>query len=115
MANGSSDGKTRWITIGLPIVIAAVGVLGFIYAVGQRTNKIVDVVDWKHDVAPRIERMDSKGTLSFEIFHEEYLRTQSRQEEWLRKIERDVHDKEMSDLKDRILTLERRPCPCDKQ
>jgi hypothetical protein len=109
-----SDGKTKWVTIGLPILIAVFSVAGFIYVVGQRTNKIVEVVDWKAETAPRIERMDSKGTLSFEIFHDEYLRTQSRQEEWLKKVERDIHDKEISDLKERILTLERRPCPCDE-
>jgi hypothetical protein len=40
--------------------------------------------------APHIERMDSRGTLSFEHFHSEYLRTQARQEETLRDLDKRV-------------------------
>jgi len=109
-----NNGRTKWIAIGLPLLIAIFGVIGFIYAVGQRTNKIVEVVDWKNETAPRIERMDARGTNSFEIFHDEYLRRQVRQEAELDKLEKEIHDREISDLRERILTLERKACPCDK-
>lgn len=104
----NGNGKSRWLAIGLPLVIAAVGVLGFFYGVGQRTNKIVEVVDWKKDTAPRIERMDAKGTNSFEIFHEEYLRTQARQNNELERLRQEIHDKTIADIKERLLTLERK-------
>jgi hypothetical protein len=105
MDNG--NGKTKWLAIAIPILAAATAVLGFFYGIGQRGGKITEVVDWKSETAPRIERMDSQGTTSFKLFHDEYLRTQSRQEDWIRKIEQDVHDKQMTDLKERVLTLER--------
>lgn len=92
--------------------MAIIGILGFVYAIGQRTNKIVEVVDWKHETAPRIERMDAKGTNSFEIFHEDYLRQQNRQDAERAELKKQIWDKEMADLKERILTLERKPCPC---
>lgn len=107
----NGNGSRKWVAILLPICAAAFAILGTVYAIGQRTNKIVEVVDWKHDTAPRIERMDAKGTNSFEIFHDEYLRTQQRQFDQLEKLEKEIHDREIADLKERILTLERKPCP----
>ncbi len=107
MENG--NGKTKWLAISLPILAAIVAVLGFIYAVGQRTSKIIEVVEWKNDTAPRIERMDANGTTSFKLFHEEYLRTQARQEAKLIDLESQIHEKQMEDLKQRIQTLERKP------
>lgn len=107
----TNNGRTKWLVIGIPVITAVMAVLGTVYVVGQRTGKITEVVDWKTDTAPRIERMDAKGTNSFEIFHDEYLRRQVRQEAELDKLRQDIHEKEMSDLKERILTLERKPCP----
>jgi hypothetical protein len=107
MTNG--NGRTKWVAIGLPLLIAVVSVFGFIYAIGQRTSKIVEVVEWKKEIAPRIERMDSKGTISFELFHEEYLRTQEKQEARLHELEKAIYDKQIEDIKSRIQTLERKP------
>jgi hypothetical protein len=113
MAEGNSNSgrQSRWLSITIPLLSAAFAVLGFVYFVGQRGGKIAEVVDWKEETAPRIERMDAKGTNSFEIFHEEYLRRQVQQERQVDQLEKDIHDKEMEDLKARILTLERKPCP----
>lgn len=105
--NGNGNGKTKWIAIGLPLLIAIVGVLGFIYGIGQRGGKISEVVDWKIETAPRIERMDARGTNSFEIFHEEYLRTQKRQEDELERLRQAIYDKRMDDLRSRIQALEK--------
>ena len=105
----NGNGKHKWVAIGLPILIAVVGVLGFFYGVGQRTNKIAEVVDWKAETAPRIERMDAKGTTSFKLFHEEYLRTQERQEarSW-RNCDRKFTTRKSPIIKERLLTLERK-------
>jgi hypothetical protein len=112
MAEGNSNSRSsKWLAVVIPLLSAAFAILGFVYFVGQRGGKIAEVVDWKDETAPRIERMDAKGTNSFEIFHDEYLRRQVRQEAQLDKLEKDVHDKEIADMKERILTLERKPCP----
>jgi hypothetical protein len=112
MADANSNSRSsKWLSITIPLLSAAFAVLGFVYFVGQRGGKIAEVVDWKTETAPRIERMDAKGTNSFEIFHDEYLRRQVRQESQLNELEKDIHDKEIEDLKERVLTLERKPCP----
>jgi hypothetical protein len=77
--NGKNNGK-RWLVYALPIISAFFAVIGTVYVIGQRTNKIVEVVDWKKETAPMIEKMNGEGTTSFKIFHEEYLRRQVRQE-----------------------------------
>jgi flagellar basal body-associated protein FliL len=108
MAEQGTNGKARWIAIALPVFAAVVAVLGFIYGIGQRGGKIAEVVDWKVDTAPRIERMESQGTTSFKLFHEEYLRRQIRQEEQMDKLQQEIHDKQIEDIKQRLLTLERK-------
>jgi len=47
------------VSFALSIVFAA-------YIVGQRTGKVLDLEKWRTEIAPKIERMDSVGTLSFE-------------------------------------------------
>jgi hypothetical protein len=109
MAEGNGNGKTRWLVIGLPILAAIMAVLGFMYGVGQRGGKITEVVDWKNDTAPRIERMDAKGTVSFELFHAQYDKEQAQQYERIKELEHALYDKRIEDLKERIETLERKP------
>jgi hypothetical protein len=104
----NGNGRTRWLAISLPILAAITAVLGFFYGIGQRGGKITEVVDWKAETAPRIERMDAQGTTSFKLFHDEYLRTQARQEAKLIELEQQIHDRQMEDLKARIQTLERK-------
>jgi len=103
------NGKAKWIAIGSTILSFAVGVIFAAYVLGQRTGKVLDLDNWKAETAPRIERMDAQGTISFKLFHEEYLRTQARQEEWIKKIEQDVHEKELEELRSRIQALEKKP------
>jgi hypothetical protein len=73
-------------------VIAAVAVIFFF---GGREAKINDLVNWKARTEPVIQRMDVSGTLSFDLFHKEYERTQARQE------------KRLDDLDERVRELER--------
>ena len=47
------------VSLVLSIVFAA-------YIVGQRTGKVLDMEKWRADISPKIDRMDSVGTLSFE-------------------------------------------------
>jgi len=105
----NGNGKAKWFAIGIPLLAAITAVLGFFYGIGQRGGKITEVVDWKQETAPRIERMDSQGTTSFKLFHDEYLRTQARQEAKLIDLEQQIRDKQLEDLRARLQTLERKP------
>lgn len=105
MADAQSNGKGKWIAIVSTFVSFAVGVIFAAYVLGQRTGKVIELGkemddwkrEWKEVHAPHIERMDSRGTLSFEHFHQEYLRNQQRREEQLK------------DLDKRVRELERKP------
>ena len=72
-------------------VIAAGAVIFFF---GGREAKINDLVTWKTETAPIIKRMDTTGTLSFDLFHKEYLRTQQRQEETLKELDERLRELE---------------------
>ena len=72
-------------------VIAAGAVIFFF---GGREARINDLVTWKTETAPIIKRMDTTGTLSFDLFHKEYLRTQSRQEETLKELDKRLRELE---------------------
>lgn len=75
------------------------------YGIGQRGGKITEIVEWKNDTAPRIERMDSKGTISFELFHIQYDKEQQQQYERIKELEKEI--KQVEVLKSRIDNLER--------
>lgn len=104
----NGNGRTKWIAIGLPLIAAIMAVLGFMYGIGQRGGKITEVVDWKNETAPRIERMDSKGTVSFELFHIQYDKEQAQQYERIKELEKAIYDDRIKDLKLRIEHLERK-------
>jgi len=84
LRNGS---KELWMGIGKQILSFIVGVVVAAFILGRNSQKINDVVVWKNEMAPRIERMDSKGTLSFEIFHIQYVKEQAQQYARLEKLE----------------------------
>jgi hypothetical protein len=86
------NAKELWLGIGKQALTFAVGVITAAFVLGGTRQKIHDMAVWKAEVAPRIERMDSKGTISFDIFHNEYLRTQARQEERLKELEKEVKE-----------------------
>jgi flagellar basal body-associated protein FliL len=108
MPEEPKNGKGKWIAIVSTILSFAVGVIFAAYVLGQRTGKVLDLNEWKTETAPRIERMDAVGTNSFKFFHDEYLRTQARQEAMLIELQGEIHDKQMEDVKSRLLTLERK-------
>jgi hypothetical protein len=108
MDNGKNN-KTKWVAICASVLSFLAAVIFGAYVLGQRTGKVLDLHDWKVETAPRIERMDARGTNSFEIFHDEYLRTQARQEAKLIELEQMIRDKQLEDLKTRLVTLERKP------
>ena len=91
------DRNSVWIGMARTVVSGVIAAGAVIFFFGGREAKINDLVAWKIRTEPVIQRMDTTGTLSFDIFHKEYERTQRRQEEALK------------DLDHRIRDLERKP------
>ena len=48
------------------LVSLALSIIAAAFIVGQRTGKILDIEKWRENIAPKIERMDSVGSLAFD-------------------------------------------------
>lgn len=94
MPEQTHNGRHFWIGIGKQLLSFAVGVIVAAFVLGSARQKMADMQKWKDEVAPRIERMDRTGTTSFDLFHAEYLRTQHRQEESLKDLDKRVRELE---------------------
>jgi hypothetical protein len=90
MPNDDSSAKHMWVGIGKQVLTFVIGVISAAFILGGARQRVNDINSWKAKTEPRIERMDSQGTLSFELFHKEYERTQLRQEEKLKELEKEI-------------------------
>jgi hypothetical protein len=88
------DSKRLWIGAARTVVSGVIAAGAVIFFFGGREAKINDLVAWKADTAPIIKRMDTTGTLSFDLFHKEYERTQTRQERKLEDLDKRLRDLE---------------------
>jgi hypothetical protein len=86
--------RSAWIGVARTIVSGVIAAGAVIFFFGGREAKINDLVSWKTETAPIIKRMDTTGTLSFDLFHKEYLRTQQRQEESLKDLDKRIREVE---------------------
>ena len=59
---------------------------------GSARQKVKDLVAWKEEIAPKIERMDSVGSLSFDHFHKQYEKDQARINERLKELEKEMRE-----------------------
>jgi hypothetical protein len=84
MNNGK---RSMWVDVGKQVLSFVVGVIVAAFVLGRGIQKINAVADWKDQIAPKIERMDSIGTLSFDHFHKQYDKDQHRVDERLKAIE----------------------------
>ena len=82
--------KDLWVGVGKQILSFVVGVIAAAFILGGARQRVNDVYAWKQEIAPKISRMDSEGTLSFEHFHVEYDKTQARQEKRIEMLEAEV-------------------------
>ena len=87
-ANGTKHAV--WTGVARTAVSAVIAATAVIFFFGGREAKINDIVAWKAETAPKIQRMDTTGTLSFDLFHQEYLRTQARQEKKIDDLEKEI-------------------------
>jgi hypothetical protein len=88
------DTKRLWMGAARTIVSGIIAATAVIFFFGGREAKINDLVAWKARTEPVIQRMDVQGTLSFDLFHKEYERTQRRQEETLKDLDHRIRDLE---------------------
>jgi predicted ribosome quality control (RQC) complex YloA/Tae2 family protein len=79
-----------WVGLARTAVSGVIAAIAVIFFFGGREAKINDLLSWKTETAPKIQRMDTTGTLSFELFHKEYERTQQRQEEKIKELEKEI-------------------------
>ena len=83
-----------WIGAARTAVSGVIAAGAVIFFFGGREAKINDLVAWKVRTEPVIQRMDTTGTLSFDLFHKEYERTQDRQEAFMKEMDKRVRDLE---------------------
>ncbi len=75
------------------------------FIVGQRTGKVLDLEKWRGDIAPKIERMDSVGSLSFEHWKLAHDKESDRWKEAHRR-EHDQEDARIRELEKEVKQLQ---------
>ncbi len=99
--------KDLWIGVGKQILSFVVGIVVAAFILGRNSQKINEMISWKQeatqrwktDVAPRIERMDRQGSISFDNFHKQYEKEQANQYARLQKLEDEVNHLETMNLR----------------
>ena len=79
--------QSLWIGIWKHIASFAIGVIVASFVLGSARQKMSDLQKWKEHIDPKIERMDSIGSLSFDHFHRQYEKDQAKIEKRLDKLE----------------------------
>lgn len=98
-----------WAAVGKVAAPFIVGVVSAAFFLGGKSQKnastIQEVLLWKAEVAPQIQRMDSKGTVAGERFSLEQGKELGRMEKRLEELEKDA--KQIEAMKLKIEGLER--------
>ena len=94
-----------WVGLGKQVLSGLVGAIVAAFILGGARQRMADVGSWKAEVAPRIERMDSQGTNSFQHWKGSYDKEQNQQYERIQKLETEVAHLEA--MKYRIDRLEK--------
>lgn len=81
-----------WIDVGKQVLSFLIGAIVAAFVLGRVIQKINTVADWKAEVAPKIERMDSVGSLSFDHFKASYNKDQLRIEGEIKELQNEVKD-----------------------
>jgi hypothetical protein len=96
--SNEAQSKHLWAGIARQAVSFIVGVVVAAFILGKNSQKVNDMIlwkndvtqRWKQDVAPRIERMDRQGSISFDNFKNHYDEEQAKQYKRLEKLENEV-------------------------
>lgn len=91
--NDEPDHKhSLWMGIWKQAMSFLIGVIVAAFFVGSRTQRIKDIQTWKDHISPKIERMDSVGSLSFDHWKVTYEKEQKHNEDRLKTLEVDVKE-----------------------
>jgi hypothetical protein len=107
MANENHRKHSLWMGVGEKVISFVVGVIVAAFFLGGARQKISTLgqemadwkQEWKSEHAPRLERMDRQGTISFENFHQAYLKEQAHQYERLKHLEDEVNHLDKLELR----------------
>lgn len=88
----SEPNKHWWVDVGKQALSFLIGVVVAAFVLGRGIQKINDVYNWKKEIAPKIERMDTTGTLSFDLFHKQYEKDQHRIDDHFKTLDVEVKD-----------------------
>jgi hypothetical protein len=113
----SDDSKHLLVGVGKQILSGLVGAIVAAFLLGGARQKIVTLnkewetwnTAWNSHHAPRIERMDSQGTTSFQFWKGSYEKEQAQQYDRIKKLEEEVSHLETMTL--RIDRLEKNHNP----
>jgi hypothetical protein len=104
--NGRDDDETKglekhslWLGIWKQALSFVVGVVIATFFVGGARQKMKDLATWKEAIAPKIERMDSIGSLSFEHWKQAH----DKESELYKR----AHEREHQAVDERLKELER--------
>ena len=98
-----------WTTIGKAAIPFIAGIASTAFLLGGRSQKAAsnqqDILLWKAEVAPQIQRMDAKGTVAGERYTLEQAKELGRIEERMKELEKE--SKQIEAMKLKIEGLER--------
>jgi hypothetical protein len=90
MPDENHSAKHIWVNIAKQVLTFVVGVVTAAFVLGGARQRITELTSWKAETAPRIERMDSIGSLSFDHFHKQYEKDQTRIDDRLKDLEKEI-------------------------
>ena len=88
----SDPTEPKWLGLWRYAITFLVGVIMAAFTVGSARQRVQSLWQWKEEITPKIERMDSKGTLSFEHFEKSYYSNQRHTDDRLKELEKDVKE-----------------------
>jgi hypothetical protein len=88
--NGDPQKHSTRVAIVSALVSLVFSIVFAAYIVGQRTGKVLEIEKWKNETAPRIERMDRQGSISFDYFKTQYDKEQAQQHAQIQKVENEI-------------------------
>ena len=104
--NDERNGKhSMWVGLGKQVLSGLVGAMVAAFVLGGARQRMADVGQWRANTEPRIERMDSQGTISFQHWKGSYEKEQAQQYTRLQKLEDQVGH--LESMKMQIARLER--------
>jgi hypothetical protein len=95
-ANNTNHKRSMWISIAVPVVSLAIGVISTSFFIGGKSGKVSELVKWKDDIAPKVERAL--------IERETYIKQLSAMDARIQRVEQDTAHFDVLETEHRRLT-----------